>query len=194
LGYNIYLADSPEAEALLYNNAPYPGDTDGDNTKESIELQALVDGKIYYVYIRTILASRKLSKPSKVATFRPLSQGRIEISSNHTSERSGYSFAKSKYTIVRDFDNDLYIYATSKKTGISSPFRLHTSLNKTLIKISNDSKSDYALTQLLKIGNNYHLKLANDGQATLTLAKFVGKNSQLKAVFDYIYYPPGVIP
>lgn len=193
-GYSIYLADSPETEGELYNSGPYPGDTDCDITSESIELLRLTNGQTYYAYIRTVLTGGTMSEPSERIMFRPLSQGRIEISQNHTTQQSGYSFTKNKLTAARDFDNDFYIYATAKKKGISSPARLHSSLHKTMIKIEDGSKNKFRQTQPLIKSKTYFLKLENGGYARLTLVKFKQQNPSLIAVFDYIYYPPGTTP
>jgi len=193
-GYNIYLADSPESPGKLYNSGPYPGDTDGDITRESIELMRLTNGKIYYVYINTVLNGGKLSTPSARVKFIPLSQGSIKISPNHSTSKSGYSFIKEKLTAARDFDNDFYIYATADKIGISSPSRLHSSLRKTLIKIESNADSKFSQTQLLVKGKTYILRTADGGNAHLTFTRLIGDKPSLTAVFDYIYYPPGVKP
>ncbi len=193
-GYNIYLADTPEATGELYNSGAYPGDTDGDITRESIELNRLINGRRYYVYVRTILADGALSEPSLRTSFMPLSKGRITISQNHTTDKSGYSFAKEKYTPVRDLDNDLYIFATSDKVGISSPSRLHPSLRKSLIKIEGAQNSKFSQSQPLIKGRTYILKTAEGGRALLTLIGFSGKQPRLMATFDYTYFPPGVEP
>lgn len=193
-GYNIYLAESPKSSGELYNSGPYPGDTDGDITRESIELTRLTNGKRYYVYIRTVLNGGKSSAPSARVEFMPLSQGRIKISQNHSTPKSGYSFKKEKFTAARDFDNDFYIYATADKIGISSPLRLHSSLRKTLIKIEGNANSKFSQTQLLVKGKTYMLKTSDNGSARLTLAKLIGNKPSLTAVFDYIYYSAGVKP
>ncbi|MCD6162006.1 MAG: fibronectin type III domain-containing protein [candidate division Zixibacteria bacterium] len=194
-GYNIYLADTPENEGELYNSGPYPGDTDGDIARESIELLRLTNGKKYYAYIRTVFAGGRMSEPSARVMFRPLAQGRLEISQNHTTKQSGFSFAKNKLTAARDFDNDFYIYATAEKSGISSPSRLHSSLRKTMIKIGGfNSKDIFRQTKPLIKGRIYILKLTGGGQAKLTLVKFARQQPNLTAVFDYIYYPPGINP
>ncbi len=193
-GYNIYLAESPKSPGELYNSGPYPGDTDGDITHESIELMRLTNGKRYYVYIKTVLNGGKSSAPSDRVEFMPLSQRRIKISQNHSTPKSGYSFKKEKLTAARDFDNDFYIYATADKIGISSPSRLHSSLRKTLIKIKGNANSKFNQTQPLIKGKTYLLKISDGGNARLTLIKLIGDKRDLTAVFDYTYYPAGVEP
>jgi hypothetical protein len=189
-GYNIYLADSPSSEGELYNSAPYPGDTDGDITRESITIPNLENGHRYYAYIRTLLGNGELSRPTGTVEFMPLDQGRLTITTNHTAEGSGYSFTQGKYTPARDFANDFYIYATEAKAGISSPSRLHSSLRQTYITLNN--KKD--LTQPLQKGAQYILDTADGGRAILTLVQLTGKAPALEASFNYIYYPPGVKP
>ncbi len=193
-GYNIYLANSPKSKGELYNSAPYPGDTDGDITRESIELTRLENGQKYYVWINTVYTNGNSSKPSNRLTFTPLSMGRITISPNHTTKKSGFCLSLEKMTLARDFDNDFYIYSSSKKAGISSPSRLHPSLRKTLIKIDNDPKSKFSESQPLVKGETYTLRIADGGIGKLTLVKLTGSKLNRSVVFDYIYYPPGVEP
>jgi hypothetical protein len=189
-GYNIYIAQTPDSPGELYNSAPYPGDTDGDITKESITLPNLENGRKYYAYIRTVLGDNELSPPTGVVQFMPLDQGQLTISQNHTADGSGYSFAQGKYTQARDFANDFYIYATDAKAGISSPSRLHSSLRQTYITLNGNKDQ----TQPLRKGAQYMLDTADGGLAILTLVQLTGKAPSLEASFNYIYYPPGVRP
>jgi len=193
-GYNIYLAESAEAEGELFNNSPFPGDTDGDITSESYELPRLTNGARYYAYVRTVLKDGSLSEPSPKVSFMPLQSGRLEISTNYTKDGSGYSFAKEKYTLARDFDNDFYIYINTDKAGISSPSRLHPSLHETIIKYENEKDAAFEQTKPLVKGKTYILKTSDAGQARLTLLKLTRDNSNPRATFDYTYYPPGVEP
>lgn len=194
-GYNIYIAESADSEARLYNKTPYPGNTDGDINRESIELGSLENGRRYYAYIRTVLPEGKLSQPSARIEFIPLSKGRLEISQNHTTRQSGYCFVKERYTQARDFNNDFYIYATADRVGISSPSRLHSGLRKTLInKIDGSAKDSFRETQPLVKGQTYILKTADGGTVRLEVVKVVGRSPSLKAILDFVYYPPGVKP
>jgi hypothetical protein len=193
-GYNIYLAESAGTEGELYNSSPFPGDTDGDITRESYELPRLNNGIRYYAYVRTVRKDGSLSNPSPEVSFMPLQSGRLEISTNYTRDSSGYSFAKEKYTVARDFDNDFYIYINTDKAGISSPYRLHSSLRKTLIKFESDKNSAFEQTKPLIKGKTYILKTSDSGQVRMILLKLSHDNSNQSATFDYTYYPPGVEP
>lgn len=194
-GYNIYIAESSDSEGRLYNKTPYPGDTDGDINNESIELVGLENGQRYYVFIRTVFPDGKLSRASARVEFKPLLRGRLEISQNHTTGQSGYSFDREIYTQARDFDNDLYIYATSDRVGISSPSRLHPGLRTTLIyKGDSPVKSSFKQTQPLIKGETYILKTADGGTARLKVVKITGKPPVIKVILGFVYYPPGVKP
>ncbi|MCP4582022.1 MAG: fibronectin type III domain-containing protein [candidate division Zixibacteria bacterium] len=192
-GYNIYLAKSADTEGELVNSGPFPGDTDGDITRETYELSRLENGERYYAYVRTVMIDGSLSDVSGRVSFIPLLRGKLEISTNHATSESGYSFAKEKYTPARDFDNDFYIYATREKAGISSPSRLHSSLRESLIDFRLDKASKFEQTKPLTKGKTYIIKTADGGSAHLTLLKFSGGPGSV-AIFDYIYYPPGVEP
>ena len=189
-GYNIYFAESSDSPFQLYNSGPYPGDTDGDNRHESIELNNLTNGIEYLAYIQTLSASGQAIATSDTISFRPLATGELRITQNHSIVGSGYSFAKAKYTKARDFDNDFYIYATEDKAGISSPSRLYSSLRKTAIAIA-DGAGDQTSQQLTK-GKTYNLKLADGGVASVTLTRFIGESPTLEVIFRFTYYPPGL--
>jgi hypothetical protein len=192
-GYNIYIAESSDSEGRLYNNTPYPGNTDGDINYESIELEGLENGRKYYAFIRTVFPDGKLSQPSVMVEFIPILQGRLEISQNHTTGQSGYSFTRETYTKARDTDNDLYIYATSDRVGVSSPSRLHPGLRMTLInKGNNPAKDSFKQTQPLIRGETYFLKTADGGTARLKVVKITGKPPLIKVILDFVYYPHGV--
>jgi len=193
-GYNIYLAESADSAGTLYNNIPFPGDTDGDVTRESFELSELTNGNHYYAYVRTVLKDGSLSEASPKVSFMPLQSGQVEISTNYLKDGSGYNFAQEKYTVARDFDNDFYIYINADKAGISSPSRLHSSLHETLIKDESDKSRVFEHTKPLIKGRTYILKTADGGQVRLTLVKFTRDNSNQGATFDYTYYPPDVEP
>lgn len=193
-GYDIYLADSQDGPGDLYNSTPYPGDTDGDASRESIELTGLINGKTYFVHITTVRGDGSLSAPSSRIEFRPLDKGRISISSNYLIDHSGYDFADRQSMIARHDGNDFYIYANGSKMGISSPSRMHSSLHRTRIKIEGRPDTQYDLTQPLSNGTSYMLELANGGRAKLTVIDIRDGNSSILATFDYIYYPPGIIP
>ncbi len=190
-GYNIYLADSPDSEGELFNSAPYPGDTDGDYTKETFPLPRLENGKRYYAYLRTVLSDGSLTAPSSTVSFLPLAQGEMTISQNYTTDRSGFNFAKEKYTKARDFENDIYIFATKVKSGISSPARLHSSLRDSKIMLGD---GPYDQTQPLQKGKSYIVNTIDGGHAKLTLISIKGSAPSIEATFKYIYYPPGLEP
>lgn len=190
-GYNIYLSQSPDDAYELYNSGPYPGDTDGDISHESIVLPRLENGIRYYAYLKTVLSDNSLSQASGTVSFMPLAQGYIDLTQNYTVIKSGYNFAAGKYTKVRDSDNDIYIYATKDRAGISSPSRMHASLRQTLISVDG---SPFELTQQFIKGKVYTLETADGGLVKLTLLKWMGESPAVEATFDYIYYPPGVRP
>lgn len=190
-GYNIYVADSPNSESELFNSAPYPGDTDDDVTRETYLIPRLENGHRYFVSVRTVFSDGSLSKPTSIVSFLPLAQGKLTISQNYNTDHSGFCFATEKYSRARDFENDIYIFATKTKSGISSPSRLHSSLRNT--KISN-AGGNYSQSQPLQKGNTYIIKTVDGGHAKLTLIEIKRSVPSIEATFKYIYYPPGLEP
>jgi len=190
-GYNIYLAESPEDPGKLYNSGAYPGDTDGDKSRESIELANLENGIEYYIYLKIIYSDNTESDASEKISFMPLAKGNIRLSFNHTAIKSGYSFAEDKYTIVRDFANDVYVSHVDSKPIIGSPSRIHPSLRATGIFNAADSTGEIQYFRYLTEARTYRLHTADNGNALLTFKGMHGAGSNKQAKFDYIYYPPG---
>ena len=134
-GYNIYCQSPYKIDtsfaAQPYNHAPYPGDTDGDIKKESLELSGLENGREYVAFIRTVGTANNLSGISNFCRFTPALKGEFTISTDHLGENGGYCFEKMKSTAARDPENDIYLYATADRIGLSSPHRLGAGLRRT---------------------------------------------------------------
>lgn len=195
-GYNIYLSRKPlqgrfpdwhKSHAELYNHAPYPGDTDGDITKESFEITHLENGYTYCVTVRTVDPDGLESKPSGQVEFAPLAKGQFVISDNHSADNGGFSFDHEMTVPARDRRCDLYLYSKGDIVGLSSPSRLGAGLRKTAFAESgNRGGTDETIR--IKQGSEIVVN-AKHGLAVLTIGRINRLDSDVTATVEYIFYP-----
>lgn len=191
-GYYIYLAETATDTGRLYNSAPYPGDTDGDVTRESINIQGLTDGYAYYAWIKTIMANGELGPRSEKLRFIPVEMGELKIRCDILADSSGYSFAKRKYTKARDYDNDFYLYYKGG-LNISSPSLYNSGLRKTSFMAGGNfpvEKPNFKTSLPLVENREYILKSADNSIIRLRLVSAIGKPKPTEAIFKYSFYYP----
>ena len=193
-GYNIYLSETPlyelfpnwgESRPEPYNHAPYPGDTDGDISRESFEIPNLENGKTFYVSVRTAGLAGAESDPSEEVKFVPLAKGEFLIADNHLSDYGGFSFDENISVPARDPRCDLYLYAKKDVVGLSSPSRLSAGLRKTGFTARNGKDSE---TLKIKTGDKLSVKTVN-GRAEITIKKIGHVGTEVAADIEYIFYP-----
>lgn len=198
-GYDIYLSEKPlavqfskwdKSHPAPYNHTPYPGDTDGDPTKESFEIKNLENGKNYYVSVRTVGIGGIESGISKELRFVTLSKGKFTISSNHSSDNGGFNFENGVSTPARDPRCDIYLYAKKDVVGISSPSRLSAGLRETGFAGRDDN---YLETMTIKKGDRLKIRTTK-GLARVTIDRINRKGTEAEAVIDYVFYPRGYTP
>lgn len=195
-GYNIYLGDDSSVRDTFawqkmpgtpYNQIPYPGDTDGDNTRELIPLDILVNGRMYYAIVRTVGPDGRESASSNLAVFRPLAQGSFIISSNHEATDGGFNFEDESLVPGRGPRSDIYLYDNGEKVGLSSPNRLGAGMRKSLIFESSGDKNGDETVQI-STGEKLIVK-TKAGRAEITIEEIIGKYPETKARIEYIFYP-----
>lgn len=193
-GYNIYLSETPLKELFSnwdknhpqpYNHGPFPGDTDGDNTRESFEITNLENGKTYYVSVRTVDPAGAESDVSGESKFVPLANGDFQISSDHLSEIGGFSFDKNISLPARDPRCDIYLYAKEDAVGLSSPGRLSAGLRKTAFSNSTEKN-----VETIKIKNGDKLTAKTRfGRAEISVKRLKHRGASAVADIGYIFYP-----
>jgi hypothetical protein len=193
-GYNIYLSEKPLEELFgkwdknrpkPYNHAPFPGDIDGDNSRESFEINNLKNGKTYYVSVRTVDPAGAESDASGELEFIPLAKGEFQISSDHSSDNGGFSFDKNISLPARDPRCDIYLYAKKDAVGLSSPNRLSGGLRKTAFS---NSKEKSVETIRIKNGDKLTVE-TRYGRAEITVRKIRHRGTSATADIQYVFYP-----
>lgn len=189
-GYDIQLSESPNGPWNSYQINPYPGDTDGDIFRESIELQNLKNGATYYLRIITVISDDLASEPSAICSFTPYESGTAEISTDLNSENSGFCFSQKRNLPAKDYANDIYFFYNKRKKGLSSPSLLHPHLKKTLIArgdIESDNQGAFAQSQPLDTSAIYTIKTAEGARVKLSILKISEgpKGTTIKIGYDY---------
>jgi hypothetical protein len=201
-GYNIYISEISSSDTgKLYNNIPYPGDTDGDPGHETFQIDGLTNGRFYEVWVRMLSADGKLGPKSEIRVFRPLEMGELTIYFDILHDSSGYSFAKHKYTKARDYDNDFYLF---DKNGprISSPSLYNSGLRESIFanlaapppRLSKEFRNhtDFAkITSMVLSKNNIYAIRTKDGIADIEVKSFIGTSDKKRALIKYLYIPFG---
>ncbi len=195
-GYNIYLSEFPleskfprwhKDHPQPYNHTPFPGDTDGDITRESFEISGQENGRAYYVSVRTVGLGGVESKPSAEIAFTPIAKGRFTISENHSSDNGGFCFDLEISIPSRDPRCDIYLYSKGNTVGLSSPDRLGGGLRKTGFLKKGDKSGKYENTITVGRGDRISVK-TKTGLAELTVKKINSGNSGTSALIDYVFY------
>ena len=197
-GYNIYLSSESlknkfpgweKDHPAPYNSSPYPGDTDGDRSKESYKIPGLDNGREYFVSVRTVGQGGLESDPSNEVEFMPLARGVFVISSNHSAQNGGFGFASESSMPARDLRCDLYLYAKEDEIGLSSPGKLGAGLRTTYFSrpgIINIREMD-----TIRIAEGERITATGKfGEAELTVKKIDRRGaSEAEATLEYVFYP-----
>jgi hypothetical protein len=170
-----------------YNLSPYPGDTDGDIAKESMELENLEKCKTYYALICVVGQNGTESKPSNEISFTPKAVGTFVISRNHSAQNGGFSFDHGMTLPARDPRSDLYFYATQSKMGLSSPNRLEAGLRQT--KFSGKASEKHKTSSIpIKKGDEITVETIY-GKAEISIDSILGEFPDISAKIRYEYCP-----
>jgi hypothetical protein len=197
-GYSIYLAESKSDTGKLYNPIPYPGDIDGDASKETFEITDLVNGRIYKTWVRILTADGVLGPSSETLNFVSQEVGQLTIYFDMLHDSSGYSFAKHKYTKARDYDNDFYLY---EKNGahISSPSLYNSGLRESDFELLPPrppkefrfaTRKFKTTSMAIQKTNKYSIRTADNGLALIKVEKYIGTGNLKRAIIRYGYLPP----
>jgi len=140
-GYHIYISEHPlsalypdahiDSAIAPYNLAPFPGDTNPEDSVEYFEATHLENGVKYYVTVRVVYPDGSVSGPSGEVLAVCGPRGEIELPIRYQSSPDGYSFQKNGYTEANSVDNDLYFYSKDGHDYLASPRRLDGFINDT---------------------------------------------------------------
>lgn len=135
-GYNIYIATHPldgkyPDSIKPFNTAPYPGDTNPDDSLETYDAEGLTDGVKYYISVRVIYPNGAMSAPSNEIAAICGYRGEIELNVRFSETNDGFCFAAGKAVRADEPFNDIYLYTKDKVDYLASPSRLGGFLRET---------------------------------------------------------------
>jgi hypothetical protein len=194
-GYDIFIGDQSRIEDRTlwskhpgspYNPIPYPGDTDGDISRESIQLKNLDNGRTYLAEVRTVASNGVRSEPSNIIEFTPFARGVFIISSNHEARDGGFNFETETQFPGRDPNSDIYLYATETRIGLSAPYRLGAGLRDT--KFFMPPSGDPLETIPIRKGQSIKVQ-TRDGIADLKIEEIMGQYPDIAVKISYLFHP-----
>lgn len=160
-GYNIYILKSslgegvPSAATLRdlepFNPTPYPGDTDGDPTRETFSADSLENGVRYYCLVRAIGPNGEMGMATSQIEAVCRTGGEITIEPMFKGDRDGYDFSAPGYVSSDAAACDITMYIKDGEPRIISASRIDPLLRETLfwdagLQEHFDSVSDFTTT------------------------------------------------
>ncbi len=204
-GYNFYIVpDSavtdnfPNGILESHNGPPYPGDTNADQTMETVELRSLLNGVRYTAVVRNVFSDGSESKPSNVIHFTPMPGGEFSLLIRYKGETDGFDFAAGSAQRADNARNDLYFSSSSKGDFLSSPSKLSFGLKSTRFRKvgnfksmldaagvkSSGSKSDEVK---IKAGDVFEALTDDKHYARVRVVEISGSGKERTVALEYLY-------
>ncbi|MEW5873910.1 MAG: hypothetical protein AB1752_01860 [Candidatus Zixiibacteriota bacterium] len=209
-GYNIYVSEDSTLpnrqtgdEALagaLYGGTHYPGDTDGDIRRESITIEDLSTGSVYYLHVRIVFPDGSESLPSNQIQVVPRPRGVFALVPRFEAGHDGFSFADDMPVEGTSEQNDLYMYVAEGDVFLASPDRLDRSLHVTRFVDLGSSGSldehpvfpgEARVTDRIsvEVGRSIGVVLANGTIAKLRPSEIDLGSDPPRLTLEYLYQP-----
>jgi len=212
-GYNVFVsADSAlpgrqtgdeRLAGALYGGTHYAGDTDGDTRRESITIEGLTTGAVYFLHVRTVFPDGSESLPSNQLRVVPRPRGTFTLVPRFEVGHDGFSFANDVPVEGLSEQNDLYLYVAEGAVYLASPDRLDRSLRATrFVDLgASGSLEDHPLLPSdakkvdrisVEFGRSIGVALADGRIAKLRPSEVDFQSNPPRATFEYLYQPrPG---
>jgi hypothetical protein len=204
-GYQFYIvpdseltSDFPNDVTEPHNNAPYPGDTDPDQSFETANLTSLLNGVPYTAVVRNISSDGSESKPSNVIHFTPMPSGEFSLQVRYKGENDGFEFASASPRRADDALNDLYFASSAKGDFLASPSKLSFGLKSTRFQRVGSFKSmlDAAGAEpggpksdevKVAVGDILEALTENNHYVRLRVSAFSGSGKERVVKLEYLY-------
>jgi len=207
-GYYVYLEKSPifekYSEVVLpkkiepYNRTPYPGDTDPEDSFETMTINNLANGVEYYVSVRTVFPDKTITVSSNEVPVMCRPEGEFELAFRYAGKNDGFSF-KTGQSVRADGElNDIYFYHKDGFDFIASPKRLNGFIRDSKFYSLGKTKDIYQYPELeldfepvekipVNVGESYLVLTADGNYAKIRIEEASGKNKERKLKIKYIY-------
>ena len=207
-GYNIYLLREPLEKKYFYvnppsdigpfNATPYPGDTDPNDSFETMEIDGLENGVEYFVSVRSVFPDGIVSASSNEVGVICRPEGEFVLAFRYANLNDGFSFARGISARADASANDIYFFDKDGYDFIASPDRLNGFLRKSGIFSLGKTKDIYQYPQFqidvepvekmpVRTGESYLIKTADGNYAKIRIEDISGENKNRKLKIRYIY-------
>jgi hypothetical protein len=207
-GYYIYLQESPIWQSYHnavpprriepFNSTPYPGDTDPDNSFETMTINNLPNGVEYYVSVRTVFPDKTVTVSSNEVSVICRPEGQFELAFRYSAINDGYSFKTAKSVRADGELNDIYFYSKDGFDFIASPKRLNGFLRDSRIYSLGKTTNVYQYPELkldippvekipVMLGESYLIYTADGNYAKIRIEDVSGEGKQRLLKISYIY-------
>ncbi len=207
-GYYVYLQESPIYDTYNrvilpkkikpHNRTPYPGDTDPENSFETMTINNLANGIEYYVSVRTVFPDNTFTVSSNEVPIMCRPEGEFELAFRYTGTNDGFSF-KTGQSVRADGElNDIYFYHKDGFDFIASPNRLNGFIRDSRFYSLGKTKDVYLYPELeldfepvekipVIVGESYLVLTADGTYAKIRIEEASGENKERKLKIKYIY-------
>jgi hypothetical protein len=207
-GYYIYVQNKPLDTAILtglppskiqpFNHTAYPGDTDPDNSYETMAIENLDNGVEYFVSVRTAFPDKSLSQSSNQVAVMCRPEGIFELAFRYAAENDGFSFNLGKTVRADAEENDLYFFSKDGLDFIGSPHRLNGFIRKSGFYSLGKTNDIYHYPSLdldyqpsdkmpVNVGESYLIKTADNRYAKIRIESASGELRKRVIKISYIY-------
>ena len=121
-GYNLYLVKpQTQGDATPYNAEPYPGDTDGDPSRETFVAEPLDNGVTYTCFVRAVGTDGEMGPPTALVEgiCRPGGEGNLQPI--YSGDYDGFDLATGRYVSTDHDDCDVAFFHKDGKDILISP-------------------------------------------------------------------------
>jgi hypothetical protein len=203
--YELFHDTIPPSKIKPFNHTPYPGDTDPEDSFETMLIQNLDNGVEYFISLRTIFPDHSISVSSNeiAAMCRP--EGQFDLAFRYADLNDGFNFKTGQAVRADAENNDLYFFNKDGFDFIASPHRLngflrHTkfySLGKTG-DVYQHRKLDLDIPSVEKMpviaGESYLIETADGNYAKIRIENISGEKKERFLSIKYIYQTkPGIM-
>jgi hypothetical protein len=130
-GYHVYITPEGSQAAVPFNQAPYPGDTDGDPTRESFEARPLENGVRYLCSVASLYTDGTTGTASSPipAVCRP--GGRVKLQPLFSGDFDGLDFSTGAYVTSDDSECHIVFLSKGSADSLLAPSRIDPLNNET---------------------------------------------------------------
>jgi len=199
-GYYVYITPEGSPANVPFNQSPYPGDTDGDPTRESFEARPLNNGVRYLCSVASLNTDGTIGSATQPvpAICRP--GGRVKLQPLFSGDFDGIDFTSGSY--VTSDDSECHIVFLSKQStdSLLAPSRIDPLNHETRFWDVGRQSSFAAVPDIelkgtgstqvpVQAGHTYVYKTPDDHYGKLFVESIGGEDGIRTIYLEYMYQP-----